>query len=117
MSIELAAHIAERSSIRRHKTGAVIVDRKGELISVGWSHFSAHRMKEYYSMHAELHAIIRAGSSIKDAAAIYIACYAGKSGNLCVGRPCRLCMAAILDVEIPRIYFTNRERVGVITNA
>lgn len=96
--------------MRRFKTGAVIVGKDGKLLSVGWSHMTDRIMKEYHSMHAECHAILRARATRKPlrGATIYVATLSGKSGSVTSAKPCRACKALILAVGITEVIYTER---------
>lgn len=103
--------MASRSTIKRHKTGAVIVDGKGALVSAGWSHMTLVHRAQYYSMHAELHAILRADPKRLRGSTIYVACVAGKSGNITSAKPCGACEAIIREVGITAVVFTERKEL------
>src|ERR1043166_3812522 len=107
--LDKAMNAAKRSSLKRHKTGAVIVDSKGVLVSIGWSHMTNTTRSQYFSMHAELHAILRADKRerLKNAT-IYVATIAGRSGNITTAKPCEACEAIIRSVGIKSIVYTER---------
>lgn len=110
--ITKAIQVARRSTIRRHKTGAVITDSKGNVISVGWSHVPSYSLKDTpFSMHAEHHAILRAAQSKRSVrnGRIYIATIASKSGNVTSAKPCNVCAALLREVGIKEIIYTERE--------
>lgn len=104
-----AIKVAKRSTIKRFKTGAVIVDRNGAIVSLGWSHMTDRRMAQYYSMHAELHAILRAEKSRLKGATMYVATIVGKSGNVTSAKPCPACEGVIASVGIKDVVFTERK--------
>jgi deoxycytidylate deaminase len=107
--IEEAAKIASRSCIRTHKTGAIIADKWGNIISNGWSHVPTQRIKKR-SLHAELHALAR-GRHSKDlrGAYCYVATLGGKSGNVTDARPCLHCAIALRAAGIIVVRFTQRK--------
>lgn len=111
MSLVRAIRIAERSSMRRFKTGAVIVSKDGKVLAVGWSHMATRSMQEYHSMHAECHAIIRARATRKvlKGSTIYIATLSGKSGSATSAKPCLPCLTLIESVGIREIIYTERK--------
>lgn len=51
--------IAHRSPLGRYKTGALLI-RDDEILSTGWSHVGSIRHASTYSVHAEMHALMRA---------------------------------------------------------
>ncbi len=106
-AIALATKMATRSPQGRFKTGCVIIGKKGEILSKGWSHLSEARMAEYFSVHAELHALLRTAyrPSLEGGIA-YIVTKSGKSGDLTMARPCRACAAALYAAGIKKIVFT-----------
>jgi deoxycytidylate deaminase len=100
-----------RSRIKRHKTGAVITDSKGKIVSLGWSHMTMVSRARYYSMHAELHAILRANPKRLNGATIYIATVC-KSGNVTSAKPCDACEAIIREVGIKSVVYTEYKEVN-----
>jgi tRNA(Arg) A34 adenosine deaminase TadA len=89
--LETAAYIAARSTLKYHQTGAVICDKHGKLISVGWSHHILYRVDRGWTMHAECHAIERAIPDLPYGGTIFVATVARKSGNTTTGKPCPRC--------------------------
>jgi deoxycytidylate deaminase len=107
MSIQHAIKIAQRSTNRTHRTGAVITDKHGQFISAGWSHQSQHiYVQTPRSMHAEMHAIIRARpGSLRDAV-IYVATLTGRGNNITMSRPCKVCESLLDHVGINTVHWT-----------
>jgi pyrimidine deaminase RibD-like protein len=105
--IDLAEKMATRSTQDRFKTGCVIFSKKGKIVSKGWSHVSEARLAEYWSIHAELHAVIRASHS-KDlhGATAYIVTLSGKSGEKTMAQPCRACAAVLHAAGVKNVVFT-----------
>lgn len=103
-----ALRLARRSGIRTFHTGAVIFDpRSGEALSNGWSHYSLRTPRKFRSIHAELHALIRAPK--RDAlrgSHIAVATIRAKSGNTGLARPCSLCTDLLYEVGVRRAFFT-----------
>lgn len=102
---DIAIKYASRSSIKRHKTGAVLVTRTGRVI-YGWSHVSHLTLKSAdYSMHAEIHCIFRAKRVDLRGAEIYVATLAAKSGNVVDSEPCDVCCAALAAAGVTGCHF------------
>lgn len=109
--LELAIKLAHRSTNKRHKTGAVIVNSKtGDIISTGWSHKGQTTWKTTpWSTHAEMHAILRAPHpKLLEHATIYIATVCSKSGNLTSAKPCSSCGALLSGAGIKQVIYTER---------
>ncbi len=97
----------KRSTHRRHQTGCVIVDKKGEILSTGCSHASSLRMNELHSIHAEIHALGRGRFENLNGATAYICTIARKSGNFTFSAPCLTCAIALKVAGISKVIFTN----------
>jgi deoxycytidylate deaminase len=111
--IDEAIKIAERSPARKYMTGCVIANSEGDVIATGWSHTGTWRMRELYSVHAEMHALIRSRHlffASTDQA--YIATIARKSGAITLGRPCLSCATALLRSGIGRVNYTVKENLN-----
>lgn len=105
--LERALYFAERSTINRHKTGAVIVPPNPNLAVGGWSHDSLFKLTNYRSIHAEVHAILRNPHRTNlIGATIFVATIAAKSCNVTLSKPCDQCLAYLYEVGIKRAYFT-----------
>lgn len=104
--IDTAAHIARRSTMRSHRTGAVIA-RDGVVISNGWSHTPHYTLSNgQRSIHAEIHALARGRHKSLDGAEIFIATVSGKSGNLTNGMPCLDCAIALRAAGVYAVHYT-----------
>jgi deoxycytidylate deaminase len=106
--IEQAIKVAKRSSIRTHKTGAVIVLREN-IVSNGWSHVPSYSyaLKSKRSLHAELHALARGRHEDLSGAICYVATLAGKSGNVCDALPCLDCAIALRAAGISVVFYST----------
>jgi deoxycytidylate deaminase len=102
-----AIRIAKRSPIRTHKTGAVIYDNKGGIISRGWSHPTTALVTTPRSMHAEMHAIMRAPPGTLRGSTIAVATLT-RSGHITSGKPCCSVLKLIQHVGIKEIIYTER---------
>ena len=101
-----AMDVAERSPLLRFHTGCVIVDKKGRIISTGWSHRSETRMASTpYSIHAEHHALRRAGVGVSGGTAIVAT--KSRRGNWTNSMPCRECARLLEDAGIEHVVFTT----------
>src|SRR5262245_23863470 len=99
MSYEaLAVTIARRSPQQKYKTGCVIVNAKGP-VSYGWSHKSQLRLGQYYSVHAELHALIRANGIDLPGCRAFVATIS-QAGNLTTAKPCTRCAELMNEAGI-----------------
>lgn len=109
-ALKLALAVCEHSE-ERYKLGAVIFKRKP--ISFGYNktnrnwpggttygHWSG-------SLHAEIHALIAARSTVKGAS-IFVA---RKHERL--AKPCNACMAALKEAGIDKVYYTNGSGISV----
>ncbi len=105
--IRKALHKAtNRSTHKRHMSGCVIVNRKGDIISDGCSHASSFRLNELNSIHAEIHAVARGRHDNLRGCIAYIQTTARKSGNIVVGKPCLSCAISLRSVGIETAIYT-----------
>lgn len=108
--IHKALKIAERSTHRKHMTGCIIADVSGKtpvIVSQGWSHIGNWDYGTgLYSVHAEIHALIRARPlSIKGCIA-YVGTIARKSGNITNALPCLTCATALVAAGIEDVVYS-----------
>jgi len=99
--------VAKRSELKRFHTGAALFDAAGNLISTGWSHRCEVRLARYRSMHAEHHAIRRAGLSLNGGVAAVATISA--RGNWTHSMPCEECTSLLVQAGIEKVYFTTPE--------
>lgn len=107
--IDEAIKIAKRSTHAKHQTGCVIVDRQKTpiLISNGWSHKGNWDYGTgLYSVHAEIHALIRARPKNLHGCVAIIATIARKSGSVTNAAPCLTCAMALIASGIETVYYT-----------
>ncbi len=105
--ITKAATIAKRSTMRSHKTGAIIV-RSGTVLSNGWSHTPAYKLSNgQRSIHAEIHALARGRHLYLHGTEIYIATVSGKSGNLVSAKPCLDCAIALRAAGVYEVIYST----------
>jgi deoxycytidylate deaminase len=105
--IDSAIKIALRSMHKKHLTGCVIVDNPSDsIISNGWSHTGQWRRSGLYSVHAEIHALIRGKHQDLTDCTCYIACLAKKSGAITNAQPCLSCATALVGYGITLVHYT-----------
>lgn len=108
-----AIKVAERSTHKRYMMGCVIVQRD-EIIAKGFQHSGTWRMRELFSMHAELHALfnLRHKRGQLRGATIYVAGIARKSGNFVPAIPCICCATALIHANILLVHYTDSIDIG-----
>lgn len=115
--IEQAISAARRSSQRKYRTGAVIVKHKERWAVNGWSHVPNYTLKHTpRSMHAELHAILRAariGLTTQDTS-IYIATLTDSGLLATTSAPCGACEVALRKAGIRQVYYTTKTGVKAV---
>jgi len=106
--MEEAIKVAQRSTHKRYMMGCVIVQR-AEIISKGFQHSGTWRMRELFSMHAELHALfnLRHKRGQLSESTVYIAGIARKSGNVVPALPCVCCATALMHAGIYTVRYTS----------
>jgi len=107
-----AMRVAGRSELKRFHTGAALLDRHGRLVSTGWSHRCEPRLVRYRSMHAEHHALRRAGRSVSGGVAAVATISA--RGNWTMSLPCDECRSILEQAGIVTVYYTTPEGWDVI---
>jgi deoxycytidylate deaminase len=107
-----AMRVAGRSELKRFHTGAALFDSRGDLVSAGWSHRCEVRMARYRSMHAEHHAIRRAGRPV-DGGVAAVATISAR-GNWTMSLPCDECRSLLEQAGITTVYYTTPEGWDVI---
>lgn len=127
--IEFARSISDLSDHTRIMVGAVIV-HKNSIISVGHNqrktHPKQHRhnhlrfakcieaMDSTGSLHAEMHAVIRAERELSDLSKCKLFVYrSDRNGNRAMCRPCAACMDAITKAGIKEIQYTTNDGFAV----
>jgi deoxycytidylate deaminase len=108
-----AIAMAQRSAHKKYMMGAVIIDsRHDEVIARGWQHQGTWRMRELYSMHAELHCLFKLRHRRNDLEGcyIYIAGQARVSGNYVEALPCISCATSLMTVGINIVRYTSTKR-------
>jgi tRNA(Arg) A34 adenosine deaminase TadA len=111
-NLQEAIKIANRSSIRKHRTGAIIVSNE-VVVSNGWSHIPATKvLTSCRSLHAELHALARARYRYNlNGAACYVATLSA-ADNVVNAKPCLQCAIALRAAGVEIVYFTTSDGSG-----
>jgi len=104
--IEEAIKIAKRSRSGKYQMGCVIA-RDGIILSNGWAHIPVQRNWKLYSMHAEMHALVRGRRSTLEGATAFIAAVSKKSGMYTIARPCYDCVIALRAAGIMEVAYTT----------
>ena len=93
----------------KFRLGAVLV-YKNSIVSVGTNSYKTHplmsKRTEWPYLHAEQHAIIRAGVDHCEGLDLYIA-RVKKNNALALSKPCNVCAELIRDVGIKNIYYST----------
>lgn len=103
--IEHAISIAKRSQLKKHRTGCVIY-RDDTFVSNGWSHTGHWRVNQPYSVHAEIHAILRGRHMELGDSVAYIATVSG-SGKITKAAPCLACATTLVGYGIESVVYTR----------
>lgn len=106
--MEEAIKVSERSTHKRYMMGCVVV-QNNEIIAKGFQHSGTWRMRQLFSMHAELHALfnLRHRRGQLDGAIAYVAGIARKSGNFVPAMPCACCATALIHAGILNVRYTD----------
>lgn len=96
---------ANRSIFKLFKTGAVIFDKKGNILSRGCSHPS-HGIPPRPSVHSEQDAVRRAGNIVGSTCLIVTI---NKSGNYaCSSKPCAFCTHILYNAGVENVIYAER---------
>lgn len=105
-----AKRIAKRSPQRRFKTGCIVVNHN-KIIGTGWSHVGLN-LTALYSVHAEIHALLRTHRDFLFGATAYVTTIAVKSGNNATSScPCKVCAGALYAAGIEKVIYTEGDTV------
>jgi deoxycytidylate deaminase len=113
--------ISDRYKNRDQFTGeffliAATLDKRGRIISIGENSLTkTHPLMYHYStksktynkiyLHAELSAMVKSYSYAHSIIVIRI----NREGEFAMARPCPICMMAIKEAKIKKIWYSNRE--------
>lgn len=103
-----ALYFANRCHNRKHKTGCVLYSKNGEFLGGGWAHDGEWSYGGLYSVHAEVHAVLRARKkhNLKGSTA-YVATYASRSGIPTLSKPCLNCATTLVGYGIDSVIYTT----------
>lgn len=112
---------------KNYFVGAIILDRKGNILSYGTNSFckthpyqkklservSITNKREQIYLHAEISALVKCNSQ----AHTIIVARIGKNESIYrLAKPCPLCQEAIRQAQIKKIYYTNNKGDLVLFN-
>jgi deoxycytidylate deaminase len=96
----------------KFRLGAILV-HKNNIVSVGMNSYKTHPLMATRTpwpfLHAEQHAIIRAGLNNCEGLDLYIA-RVRKNNDLAMSKPCSVCMKLIHDVSIKNVYYSTNTK-------
>ena len=96
----------------KFRLGAILVHRN-IIVSIGMNSYKTHPLMaertEWPFLHAEQHAIIRAGVDNCEGLDLYIARVL-KNNDLALSKPCKVCIELIKDVGIKNIYYSTNAK-------
>ena len=96
----------------KFRLGAILV-YKNSIVSVGMNSYKTHPLMaartEWPFLHAEQHAIIRAGVDNCEGLDLYIARVL-KNNDLAMSKPCDVCIELIKDVGIKNVYYSTNAK-------
>jgi len=105
--LELAKELSFSSSHKQHHHGAVIA-KKNRVLGKGFNQHKTHSLSNhpYYSVHAELAAILDSRGSNIEGATLYI--YRQKrDGSSANSKPCPYCEQLLRQYGIKDCYYTS----------
>jgi deoxycytidylate deaminase len=115
--VDLAAITANLSDRKKNKTGCVILDKNNRVVSIGFNSDKTHPTQWRYAthvgnekachLHAEIAALVRLRRHQTPHTAIVVRLLA--NGNRSMAKPCKICQAALIDIGIEKVYFTNKK--------
>ena len=96
----------------KFRLGAILVYRNS-IVSVGMNSYKTHPLMaartSWPFLHAEQHAIIRAGLDNCEGLDLYIARVL-KNNDLAISKPCDVCIKLIEDVGIKNVYHSTNTK-------
>lgn len=96
-----------RSKSNHRKKMSSVITKHGRVISFGWNIQKSHPKyadgNKYYSVHAEINALIK-NTTNPIGATIYV--YREVEGIPAMAKPCNNCLAVIIEAGIKRIIYT-----------
>ena len=99
----------------KFRLGAILV-HKNSIVSVGMNSYKTHPLMaartEWPFLHAEQHAIIRAGVDNCEGLDLYVARVL-KNNELALSKPCDVCAKLIKNVGIKNVYYSTNAKVFI----
>jgi tRNA(Arg) A34 adenosine deaminase TadA len=103
--IDEAMKQAEKSNVR-YKHGAVVVDKTGKIIAVGYNKYRLSCYAKYkICIHAEIDAISKCSAKMLNGATLYVI-RLNSGGELQSSKPCERCKDYIIRSRIYACYHT-----------
>lgn len=110
VELSKALYFARRCHNRKHKTGCAIYSKSGEFLEGGWAHDAEWSYGGLYSVHAEVHAVLRARKKHDLTGSVaYIATYASRSGTATLSKPCLNCATTLVGYGIDTVVYTTSD--------
>lgn len=107
------AKLISKHSTYNPQIGAVIY-KGNKAISVGFNKKKSHPVfaneDRFYSLHAEMGAIINAKQDLTGCSIYVYREY--KDGSPALAKPCHLCMPSIIEAGITKIYYSDSNAQG-----
>lgn len=104
---------AAKSEHSHFKLGAVILNKKGEIIAEGYNQRKTHPVQHKYAkqvnrehkinLHAEIAALVKCRQDPYELVVIRLR----KNGDFAMAKPCSICMAAIAESGIHRVIYST----------
>jgi deoxycytidylate deaminase len=95
---------------KSYRLGAVLVNKKSYIISVGNNSYKTHPLLKYRTewpfLHAEQHAIIKRGLDNCEGLDLYVVRIL-KNLNYAISYPCTVCKVLIKEVGIRNVYYID----------
>jgi len=110
--INKALNEATNSTDFRDRVGAVILNKKGHVISRGYNKRKTHPLQKRYAnsinhhcifLHAEMAAIVR----MREQGHTIVVARKTKSGRIGMAKPCPICAIAIHEAGIKKVIYTT----------
>ena len=97
---------------KSYRLGAVLVNKKNYIISVGNNSYKTHPLLKYRTkwpfLHAEQHAIIKRGLDNCEGLDLYVVRIL-KNLNYAISYPCTVCKVLIKEVGIRNVYYIDKK--------
>lgn len=103
---ELAFAVAKRANDLwlPYQMGAVLVDSQG-VFSWGWNHRGDR--PDYFSIHAERHAVNRANPKRVEGSTLYVAGSRRETGRVLIAKPCEDCQFLLTKRRVKTVWYST----------